>query len=51
VLIELIGYPLTISVSAALGLVFTLLIGIRWRASVWHARRRPRAATSAPQRV
>ncbi len=34
-LIERIGYPLTISVSAAVGLLFTLLIGIKWRASMW----------------
>ena len=37
-LIERIGYPLTITVSAALGLLFTVLIAIRWRAAVW---RRP----------
>ena len=49
VLIERIGYPSTISVFAAVGLVFTLLIGIRWRASLWQ--RRPRStATTAPQR-
>ena len=30
-LIERIGYPLTISVAAALGLLFTALIGVRWR--------------------
>lgn len=35
VLIERIGYPLTIGVFCAVGLVFTLLIGIRWRASMW----------------
>jgi predicted MFS family arabinose efflux permease len=34
-LIEWIGYPMTISVMSAVGLVFTLLIGIRWRASLW----------------
>jgi MFS family permease len=37
-LIERIGYPFTITVSAALGLLFTVLIAIRWRAAVW---RRP----------
>src|SRR6266403_351386 len=42
-LIERIGYPSTISVFAAVGLVFTLLIGIRWRASLWQRRRRPTA--------
>jgi MFS family permease len=34
-LIERLGYPLTISVSAATGLLFTVLIAIRWRAAVW----------------
>jgi len=35
-LIDLIGYPLTISALSVVGLVFTLLIGISWRASMWH---------------
>ena len=35
-LIDLIGYPLTISALSVVGLVFTLLIGFRWRASMWH---------------
>jgi MFS family permease len=39
--IERIGYPLTISLSAALGLLFTILIGLRWRASIWHRRPQP----------
>jgi len=34
-LIERIGYPLTITISAGLGLLFTILIGARWRASMW----------------
>ena len=42
-LIERIGYPLTISVSAAVGLLFTVLIGIKWRASMWE-RGRPATA-------
>jgi len=50
-LIERIGYPLTISISAAVGLGFTLLIGIRWRASVWQQQRLRPGATSVPQRV
>jgi MFS family permease len=50
-LIERIGYPLTLSASATIGLLFTLLIGIRWRASMWQRRRRPAGATSLPQRV
>ena len=49
VLIERIGYPMTISVLSLVGLVFTLLIGIRWRASLWQRRRRP-TATTLPQR-
>jgi MFS family permease len=47
-LIERIGYPLTITAGAALGLICTVLIGIRWRASMWE---RSTAATSVPQRV
>jgi len=34
-LIERLGYPLTITVSAATGLLFTVLIAVRWRAAVW----------------
>jgi MFS family permease len=34
-LIDRIGYPSTISLSAALGLLCTGLIGCRWRASMW----------------
>jgi len=34
-LIERIGYPLTLTVLAALGLVFTALIAVRWRAAMW----------------
>jgi Na+/melibiose symporter-like transporter len=37
-LIERLGYPLTISAAGATGLLFTALIGIRWRASVWQRR-------------
>jgi Na+/melibiose symporter-like transporter len=42
-LIDRIGYPATITISAALGLVCTGLIGLRWRASMW--RRVPAAET------
>jgi hypothetical protein len=49
VLIERIGYTWTISVFSLVGLVFTLLIGIRWRASLWRPERRP-SATTVPQR-
>jgi MFS family permease len=52
-LIEQVGFPLTISVSAAIGLVFTVLIGIRWRASLWPRRRQPDrlALTDRPRRA
>ena len=50
-LIERIGYPLTISAMAAVGLVFTLLIGIRWRTSMWQRGPLPTGTTSVPQRV
>jgi hypothetical protein len=46
-LVERLGFPLTLTVSAGLGLLFTVLIGARWRASMWHA---PGPA-SAAQRV
>ena len=45
-LIERVGYALTISAATGTGLLFTLLIAIRWRASVWDT-----AETSAPQRA
>ena len=52
VLIEGVGYPLTISVYCAAGLLFTFLIGSRWRASMWQPRRTPSTASpSSPQRV
>ncbi|MGH7312111.1 MAG: hypothetical protein ACREJV_02980, partial [Candidatus Rokuibacteriota bacterium] len=51
VLIERIGYPLTISALTVIGLVFTVLIGIRWRASLWQGERERRPATSVPQGV
>ena len=34
-LIERVGYAATITASAALGLLCTALIGLRWRASMW----------------
>ena len=42
-LIERIGYPATITLSTAAGLLFTVLIGVRWRAAMWR-RSRPVAA-------
>jgi len=51
ILIEHIGYPSTITVSTAVGLLFTVLIGIRWRTNIWHPRRTSTEAASVPQRV
>jgi MFS family permease len=51
VLIERIGYPLTITASAGLGLACTVLIGARWRASLWWRRPRPVPDASLAQRV
>lgn len=50
-LIERVGYPLTVGASASIGLLVTLLIAIRWRASIWQARRQPARSPSVPQRV
>jgi hypothetical protein len=44
-LIERIGYALTINGFAAVGLFFTLFIGVKWRASLWPPRRVPSGAT------
>jgi uncharacterized membrane protein len=41
VLIERLGFPLTNTVFALVGLVVTVWIGLRWRDVVWR-RRRPR---------
>jgi hypothetical protein len=50
VLIERIGYPLTMTAAALVGLLFTILIGVRWRADLW--RRPPATSRSAvPERV
>ncbi|HZP39193.1 MAG TPA: MFS transporter [Methylomirabilota bacterium] len=38
-LVERIGYPLTITAGAATGLLFTLLIGVKWRTAMWRAGR------------
>jgi hypothetical protein len=40
-LIDRLGYPLTITVASALGLILTALIGLRWRASIWRGRGGP----------
>jgi hypothetical protein len=42
-LIERIGYPLTVTALAAAGLVFTVLIAVKWRAAMW---RRPRVVAA-----
>jgi hypothetical protein len=49
-LIERIGFPLTITACTATGLLFTVLIGMKWRASMWRPRL-PSRSTSVPQRV
>ncbi len=46
-LIERVGYPPTITAATALGLLLTIVIGIRWRASMW--RRQPGGAASVVQ--
>lgn len=43
--IDRIGYPPTISAMAAIGLVFTLVIAVRWRAAIWITRREPAPAS------
>ena len=35
-LIESVGFPITIGAGCTIGLGCTVLIGIRWRASMWH---------------
>jgi MFS family permease len=44
VLIEHIGYALTVNGFTAVGLFFTLFIGVKWRASLWPPRRMPSGA-------
>jgi MFS family permease len=51
-LIERVGYRLTITGCCAVGLLFTVLIGVRWRASMWpRPDALPAAPTSASPRV
>jgi len=48
-LIERVGYALTISGATAIGVVFTFLIAVRWRASVWEgSAHREHPARSSP---
>jgi hypothetical protein len=37
VMIDLIGFSATATLYAALGLLFTLVIAVRWRAELWRA--------------
>lgn len=50
-LIDRLGYPLTITMLAAVGLACTLLIGVRWRASLWRRAHPSAAALSSAQHV
>jgi len=50
-LIERIGFAMTISALSAIGIVFTLLIGIRWRATMWQRTPQSRTARSVTQRT
>jgi len=50
VLIERVGFPLTITACTATGLLFTVLIGMKWRTSMWRPRL-PAGSASVPQRV
>ncbi|MGH7367528.1 MAG: MFS transporter [Candidatus Rokuibacteriota bacterium] len=50
-LIEHVGYPLTITALAAAGLIFTALIGVKWRAAMWPGKPRPTGTRSATQRA
>jgi hypothetical protein len=43
-LIDRIGYPATITIAAAVGLGCTVLIGLRWRPSIWEKAGRRAAA-------
>jgi predicted MFS family arabinose efflux permease len=40
-LIDRLGYPQTMTAATTLGLILTVLIGLRWRASIWQRRRGP----------
>lgn len=48
-LVEHLGYSQTVTVLCAIGLVFTVLIGVRWRANLWWPQRA--GATSVAQSV
>ena len=44
-LIDLIGYPATVTVATVVGLICTVAIGARWRASIWARAAAPRLIT------
>ena len=37
-LVEVIGFRATVSLYSITGLIFTVLIAVRWRASLWRIR-------------
>jgi hypothetical protein len=41
-LIDWMGFRATASLYAVVGLAFTILIALKWRASLWHARTMPK---------
>ena len=48
----ILGWYVNISAGCAVGMVVTVIIGIRWRGSMWQRRRTvPTATTSVPQRA
>jgi predicted MFS family arabinose efflux permease len=49
-LIDRVGYAATLGAASVIGLLVTVLIGARWRASLWHPRLSA-AAPSVPQRA
>ena len=50
-LVDHFGYSLTVTVLCAIGLIFTVLIGVRWRANLWSHRRQPTGAPSVASSV
>jgi predicted MFS family arabinose efflux permease len=45
-LVDHFGYSLTVTVLCGIGLIVTVLIGVRWRTDLWSGRRQPTAAAS-----
>ena len=50
VLIDRIGFPATATLYSLIGLLFTLLIALRWRAELWHADTPANAGFASPSR-